>query len=219
MALKVDFSKLDLLRKKMETVFSFESETSASCCGDCLCEDGSSPVPRDAVPITVEEHSHAPIVAYTDSGLNLDREVKSLEEGVEVLESDFEKSFKIGPDPQKLLIDPQTNLPVALYIPEEFPKSLQKRKGRYRKLHLTDCYGLRKMRDEGRFDRYRKSLGKGDLFRVKTLDGGEHYEKLSLCRYCLRQMNPNDYRHKTKIEKEEILQSFSIGDFLRQKQS
>ena len=214
MALNCDFSKLDSMRQKMETKICFEEKAESCCKSDSSAE--AIPILDTYVPAAEDRYYNTnTISAYTESGLSLDKEIEELEDGVEVLKHNFEESLYVGEDPQKLLIDKKTKLPVAVYIPEEFPKSLQKKNGRYRKLHLTDCYSLKKMRDEGRFDRYTKSLGKGDLFKVKTLDGNESYEELTICRYCIRQLNPDNYCHKTKSEKEEFLRNFSIGDFLR----
>lgn len=84
------------------------------------------------------------------------------------------------------------------------------------KFHIADCDKLDEMKIQGRFQRYKVSSNKSGQFLVTGYSGGrqiEGYAKLRVCKLCLRKLNYNGYNHKSKFDRETIVDKFDIGSF------
>jgi hypothetical protein len=86
-----------------------------------------------------------------------------------------------------------------------------------RKFHIADCGTLRKMRHEGRFDRYVVTNDLSGIFAISGIapDTGEEISanvKLNVCKNCLKYLNYHGYQ-QAGTQKKQIFNNFKISDF------
>ncbi len=108
-------------------------------------------------------------------------------------------------------------LHVVLYIKDHRHYVSQSLEGRSSyKFHVAECQKLDEMKKEGRFERYVVSRNVSGQFLVVGNNYGAEIEglaKLDVCRYCLRKLNYENYRNKSKFDRDIIVNGFDIADF------
>lgn len=89
-----------------------------------------------------------------------------------------------------------------------------------RKFHITDCKTLKDMRKINKFDRYVVTTNTSGYFKItgRTGYGGieEDEVQLKVCRYCLGQLNYNEYSNSKHERKDSIVNNFNILEFFEQ---
>lgn len=89
--------------------------------------------------------------------------------------------------------------------------------GGYR-FHISDCDTLRRMRDEGRYERYVVSTRKDGKFIVNRFEfnmllGNGVEVELPVCKNCLKRINWQNYKQRGSSEKDRIWKSFDLIDY------
>ena len=104
---------------------------------------------------------------------------------------------------------------VVLYIPDHLRRpDVLDDPSAGNKVHMGDCQALKRMKRQGRLDRYVATARKDDLYEVSVLDRHDAEMKrdvrLAPCRYCLRDL---DYKHWATANREEIVDQFQLEEF------
>jgi len=109
---------------------------------------------------------------------------------------------------------------VVLYIPDQgryIEKVLQDASDG-KKVHVTDCTALKRMRQAGRFERYAVRNGLSPAFKVhgvaadgRVIEGVE--AELLVCRYCLTKLNYKGYQISSSEQRTRIVRDFSLEEF------
>ena len=95
------------------------------------------------------------------------------------------------------------------------------------KFHITWCSTLDRMHNTGRGDRYVLSTKKISRYKVQATDPETYAKewvddvKLDICRYCLDRTNYNGFTisKTSKEKKDEIVEKFSLADYLEENQA
>ncbi len=85
-----------------------------------------------------------------------------------------------------------------------------------KKVHVTDCFALEKMRHQGRYERYVATNDvSGNFYVTGTQDDGDRVEghtALKVCKYCLRRLNYRGYERNRR----RVFQAFKWSEFFEE---
>ena len=86
-----------------------------------------------------------------------------------------------------------------------------------RRFHVTECKTLHDMRSKNKFDRYVVTNRLDGNFTIAGKNIHEEIEEaeaqLKVCRYCLSNLNYKNYKNVSQIDRNNIVNNFSIEDF------
>ena len=112
--------------------------------------------------------------------------------------------------------------PVFVYIRDHTVGTFVDTKDR-RRIHFSVCTTLQKMKNQGRFERYRRTTRVDDVYLIDVKSGrnGEIEVPLYPCKHCLNEVNYPRYRSSYRREdRQRIVEEFRARDalaFLREK--
>lgn len=83
--------------------------------------------------------------------------------------------------------------------------------------HISFCQKLEEMQQKGRWQRYVVSNKEDGYFSVRVNNGNAQFEKLNVCRFCLENLQWNQFSifNMTSEEKSKMIHEFSIQDFFK----
>lgn len=101
---------------------------------------------------------------------------------------------------------------VILFIPDhsyKYELVLQNPKKEGNRYHLTECTTLSAMRAKGRFKRYFATTNKTGIFEIFNDSGDRNEVPLSVCKWCLTQLNYKNYTNN----RNQVFNEFTLAEF------